>query len=148
MTTPIVPRDEQWLRALEARRDALDLRVPAADEALYKDLQRRLDEERPQHYAKTSWKRTLGFALAAFALGVVVARFAMLSSAPAVRSMGPSSPEASPVARSMDRDRGVSGRAVSRAAESKASSSPASQFWAPQRPTVTEPSHDLQRGTL
>ena len=34
MTTPTEPRDEQWLRALEARRDALDLRVPAADEAM------------------------------------------------------------------------------------------------------------------
>jgi TPR repeat protein len=60
--------------------------VPAADEALYDDLRRRLDQEPRKGRAKASWKRTFGLLLAAVALGLVVARLAMLSSAPATRS--------------------------------------------------------------
>jgi hypothetical protein len=152
MTTPTEPRDEQWLRALEARRDALDLCVPAADEALYKDLQRRLDEDRPQHYARTSWKRTLGFALAAFALGVVVARFAMLSSAPAARSMGPPAPEIyqyaqdrSPPGVSQPR---FSPRVSQTAPSTDASTSSGLRVGTVQRPAAAEASDDLTRGVV
>lgn len=121
MTTPAEPNDEQWLRmltgsaepeasstmrdqvaairkALQARRDALDLTVPAADDVLYKQVQKRLEHEQLRRRVQTSWKRTLAFALAAFILGLAVARLAMLSSAPAMRSMGPSSPSSTPYA--------------------------------------------------
>ena len=118
MTEQIDPRDEQWARALsgspdstadprinreaqflrealEMRRDSLDTAVPAAGEALYRQVEMRLTREGLRRPLGTRWKNTLAFALAAFALGVAVARLTMLPAAPAMRSATPSAPTVS-----------------------------------------------------